>query len=99
MHKHNHCNHELKYCDHCDVVYCTKCSREWGNKVTYTFSTSPWIWYYYNVPYTVRWEDGGYSINTTAGVKVTDQNVYSAFYNSTDYKDTIGCSTVCTHNN
>ncbi len=32
MHKHEEqvkCEHELKYCDHCDVVYCTKCKKEW----------------------------------------------------------------------
>ena len=33
MGKHNHsyngCNHILQHCTHCDVVYCTKCSREW----------------------------------------------------------------------
>jgi hypothetical protein len=28
---HNHgCEHNLKYCRQCDVVYCTKCGREWG---------------------------------------------------------------------
>lgn len=32
---HNHekpkaCKHELKHCDHCDVVYCEKCKKEWG---------------------------------------------------------------------
>ena len=23
------CAHELKYCAHCDVVFCEKCKREW----------------------------------------------------------------------
>jgi len=29
-HKHDHCSHELMYCEKCDVVYCKKCDREWG---------------------------------------------------------------------
>ena len=32
-HNHNICNHNLKYCGHCDVVYCTICGREWGQQV------------------------------------------------------------------
>lgn len=35
MSQHNHtysgCDHNLKFCSHCDTVYCTKCSREWDN--------------------------------------------------------------------
>ncbi len=31
-HEHNQCDHDLKYCPHCDVVYCTKCNREWGKE-------------------------------------------------------------------
>lgn len=33
MHEHKklkECKHELKHCTHCDVVYCSKCQREWG---------------------------------------------------------------------
>lgn len=33
MHEHNECEHELKYCKKCDVVYCTKCKREWNDHV------------------------------------------------------------------
>ena len=31
MHEHSYigCEHELKHCSHCDVVYCEKCRREW----------------------------------------------------------------------
>jgi hypothetical protein len=32
MHKHEKpvkCEHKLEYCNHCDVVYCTKCRKEW----------------------------------------------------------------------
>lgn len=29
MHEHSGCEHELKYCSCCDVVYCVKCNREW----------------------------------------------------------------------
>jgi hypothetical protein len=39
MHSHNcGCEHNLKHCAHCDVVYCTKCHREWGHQNN---------WYYY----------------------------------------------------
>lgn len=27
---HAHCEHAMAYCGHCDVAYCSKCSREWG---------------------------------------------------------------------
>ncbi len=27
---HDHCDHELKYCGTCDLVYCRECKREWG---------------------------------------------------------------------
>lgn len=29
MHDHIKCNHELKHCADCDVVYCEKCKTEW----------------------------------------------------------------------
>jgi hypothetical protein len=28
-----HCAHELRYCEDCDTVYCSKCNREWVKKV------------------------------------------------------------------
>lgn len=34
MHEHDGCKHKLKYCEHCDVVYCGKCKREWGKENT-----------------------------------------------------------------
>ena len=32
IHKHEHCgcNHNLKHCRVCNVVYCTICGKEWG---------------------------------------------------------------------
>ena len=27
---HNHCAHDFRYCATCDVVWCGKCSKEWG---------------------------------------------------------------------
>lgn len=29
-HNHCHCDHELKHCKECDMVYCGKCGQEWG---------------------------------------------------------------------
>lgn len=28
-HKYNGCKHSLDFCGHCDVVFCTKCNKEW----------------------------------------------------------------------
>lgn len=47
MHKCTECKHEkLKYCEHCQKVYCCKCGREWGGSTyyyplqwTYTYDT------------------------------------------------------------
>ena len=34
MHNHDCCTHsELKHCEKCDVVYCSKCSKEWGSSI------------------------------------------------------------------
>lgn len=41
MHEHSGCEHELKHCSCCNVVYCTKCKQEWGRAVRY------WPWPYY----------------------------------------------------
>ena len=35
-HKTQHCDHDLKLCVDCDVVYCHKCQRDWGKeKIVY----------------------------------------------------------------
>lgn len=49
---HNECAHTIKFCAHCDVTYCTKCSKEWGapcGLVHYpwwnnTTITTPYTW-------------------------------------------------------
>ncbi|GAG40375.1 unnamed protein product, partial [marine sediment metagenome] len=44
MHEHidqKECEHILKYCKKCDVVYCEKCKSEWKKTGT-TFSTWPY---------------------------------------------------------
>ena len=41
-HNHCHCEHNLKYCAKCDVVYCEKCSKEWSSSLT--------TWTYCNIP-------------------------------------------------
>lgn len=75
-HKHDHCEHDLKYCEHCDVVYCTKCDREWGGH-------QHWTWYYSGTPYRVTW-DGGYILTyANTGKVVSDYAVLNAFNMST----------------
>lgn len=46
MHEHpeKKCAHTLKFCEHCDVVFCQKCKREWKEPPTTTW-TYPWTWY------------------------------------------------------
>lgn len=47
MHRHDHCGceHNLVHCKCCDVVYCTKCHREWGTYHWYS------TWSNTTVPY------------------------------------------------
>lgn len=95
-HNHSHCLHDLKYCEHCDVVYCIKCDREWSGHVHY----QPYIWYYYGTPYTIRYTANmGYSLTNSEGQSVSDTAVLNAFNNARGDIDTINCSTVCTHHN
>lgn len=98
-HSHSHCSHDLKYCEHCDIVYCMKCDREWGGHQHY--------WYYGGAPYTIRWSSigtGGWEVYNN-GIKVTDQSIISA-YNSqphskqVEFKAQTGeMSSACTHHN
>lgn len=39
MNNHNHCvcSHTLKYCEHCDIVYCINCNKEWKNNYINTY--------------------------------------------------------------
>ena len=46
MHEHEECEHQLKYCKVCDVVYCTKCKKEWGQ--------SHYTWGYTTPTYTIQ---------------------------------------------
>ena len=41
--EHNHCTceHKLKYCEHCDIVYCEKCKKEWKKEVSNFTWTAP----------------------------------------------------------
>ena len=100
-HNHNHCAHDLHYCEHCDSVYCTKCDREWSGHYHFTYTT-PYIWYYYGTPYTItyasgnNWSSGGnYTITTSRGEKVTDTNIISAYNLEAQ---TGKMSSACTHN-
>lgn len=99
-HNHSHCLHDLKYCEVCDVVYCTKCDREWGGHVHL-----PYTWYYYGEPYRVTWNtfgvsgDGGWELTNSSGQKVTDQSIISVFSMQPHTKEMneIDCDTVCGH--
>ena len=37
---HDHCQHEeVSWCGHCQVVYCKKCPKEWGERAVYDTTT------------------------------------------------------------
>ncbi len=44
-HLHNECEHNLKFCKKCNVVYCAKCKKEWNDHVPNYFQYYP-IWSY-----------------------------------------------------
>ncbi len=61
MHEHKECEHELKYCSKCNVVYCEICNKEW---YSYSITVSS--------PYTATWYNTQtISDKTTNPVNVT----------------------------
>ena len=40
-HKHHACQHQLAYCQRCDVAYCALCGREWGGGANWTYTIGP----------------------------------------------------------
>ena len=54
-HVHDHCMHpKLRYCSHCECVYCVDCGKEWRDR-----------WYYYYPNYYTMMNNTGQSIQTT----------------------------------
>lgn len=50
------CDHELKYCQVCDVTYCVKCKREWGiYRTWFPYYPQPTTAPYYS-PYTISYD-------------------------------------------
>jgi hypothetical protein len=51
---HNHCDHDLKYCEKCDCVYCKKCEMEWKKPEYHWYPYYPTYptWQPYTVPWT-----------------------------------------------
>jgi hypothetical protein len=94
-HTHNHCKHDVAYCEHCDVCFCTKCGREWGLKSYMTYYIEPYTWTYRGIPYTVTYGNGDYSLTTTNGTVVKDNNTMTAFYSSVN--NNLSTNTVHTH--
>jgi len=52
MHEHDECEHELRYCKKCDVVYCIKCKREWYGHQSYVY---PYVYPTYPYVPTITW--------------------------------------------
>ena len=42
-HEHKECDHKLRICEKCDVVYCLKWSKEWGGH-KHTDYVYPYRW-------------------------------------------------------
>ena len=107
-HNHNHCLHELRYCEHCDTVYCIKCEREWGGHTHFYWTYGePYRWFYCGTPYTVKWASTGcFTMTNSSGQTVDDTNIRSAFMASSDYTNLkdgsadyqSGVNTYCAHN-
>jgi hypothetical protein len=98
-HNHSHCLHDLKYCEHCDVVYCVKCDREWGGH-------SHSYWYWGGTPYRVTWTNTEYALyNSNTNLRVTDPQIISAYNSQPHTKEpqftaqTGELTTACTHHN
>ena len=66
MHEHNECEHSLKYCSKCDVVYCTKCKREWGGHSHSYYGYYPWVYPQTYFPWTTWTGTSGGTICDTA---------------------------------
>lgn len=43
LHNHDSCKHELKYCSKCDVVHCSKCTKEWGGSPEPYYPVTPYL--------------------------------------------------------
>lgn len=83
MHTHNDCKHDLKVCEHCDVAYCTKCKKEWGNHQHVNYVPAypvyprlqPWP-YWYNQQI-VSGAQGGMTITTSNALGGISSNTLS----------------------
>lgn len=69
MHNHSSCKHKLEFCEHCDVVWCSKCKKEWSRNI-YTFT--------YTQPSTTispkPWSTTIYGMNLSGGTTITNCN-------------------------
>ena len=56
-HEHTECDHELEYCQKCDVVYCAKCDREWFSfRATWnTYPITGTTWYGYGTGDSIKY--------------------------------------------
>ena len=44
IHIHAKCKHNIKFCEHCDICYCTKCNQEWKKELFSLGGTSTITW-------------------------------------------------------
>ena len=72
-HDHTECEHDLKYCKHCDVVYCATCDREW-KKPEYRLAkdTSEWFVKPFKNPI-----DPPYTVTFTDAAPLSNRHIHS----------------------
>jgi len=75
MKNHDHCEHELEHCTHCDVVTCKKCKQEWGSEKPCTLNHYPTYIPYYPQPVYPTWTPY-WSISPVPYGTVTVSNVW-----------------------
>lgn len=68
MTTHDHCDHDLTHCSHCDVVTCSKCKAEWGAQKPCTLNHWPTYIPYYSPPVFPRWNHWQAPYVTTNGI-------------------------------
>lgn len=76
-HDHSECDHDLKYCKHCDTVYCENCDREWKKPVSRNWYTGTVEAIPSSVkpPYTISYGNGNEPL--TNAVTVSDRHIHS----------------------
>ena len=89
---HDHCDHEVNVCSHCDIAYCLSCKKEWGAPCN--LNHYPYYWWNHQtitVPATPY-----YGTTTISAMDIAD-SVYVANADNAIDTDVAASSAVCSH--